>query len=287
MIEPGPLIEALGLTKRFGQAVAVDDVSFSVSPGEVVGLLGANGAGKTTVMRMLLGLLAPTSGRARLLGGAPSQDNRAGLGYLPQGLGLYQELTAAENVAFTAAAYKSEPATLVAPLADVAHRLVRDLPSGLQRQLAFVCAVQHSPRALMLDEPTSGMEPLARAHLWDKVQEQADRGVGVLVSTHYMQEARQCDRLLLMSRGALVGSGSEAQIVGDTKVVQVESESWQAVFDALNAADLPVTLAGRAVRVVGVEVAEVERLLSGSGLVAAVRPVPASIDERMVVLARS
>jgi ABC-2 type transport system ATP-binding protein len=282
-----PLIEAVGLTRRFGSFVAVDEVSFAVGTGEVVGLLGANGAGKTTTIRMLLGLLAPTAGDARLLGGPPSQENRAQLGYVPQGLGLYQELTATENVAFSAAAYGAQPAPLTGMLATSPDRLVRDLPLGLRRQLAFVCALQHSPRALVLDEPTSGVEPLARAHLWDTIRAQADAGVGVLVTTHYMQEARQCDRLLLMSRARIVGAGSESDIVGDTRVVQVTAQSWQRAFDALNAAELPVTLAGTAVRVTGVDAGEVERLLAGAGVAATVEPVPASIDERMVVLARS
>lgn len=282
-----PLIEAEGLGRVFGSFVAVEDVSFAVQPGEVVGLLGANGAGKTTVIRMLLGLLEPSSGEARLLGAAPSQQNRAALGYVPQGLGLYQELTAAENVAFSAGAYRVEPARLSGALVGMEDRLVRDLPLGLRRQLAFVCALQHSPQALVLDEPTSGVEPLSRAHLWDTVRTEAEAGVGVLVTTHYMQEARQCDRLLLMSRGRIVGSGSEADIVGDTKVVEVSSSSWQRAFDALDAAGLPVTLAGTAVRVTGFSASEVERRLSAAGIAADVAPVPASLDERMVVLARS
>ena len=281
------LIEALGLTRRFGRAVAAEDVSFDVHPGEVVGLLGANGAGKTTTIRMLLGLLAPTEGQARLLGGAPTQENRALLGYVPQNLGLYVDLTAAENVAFSAAAYGCDPAPLTGPLADVGDRLVRTLPLGLQRQIAFVCALQHSPRALVLDEPTSGVEPLARANLWDTVRAQADGGVGVLVTTHYMQEARQCDRLLLMSRGRIVGRGSEADIVGDTRVVAVRAESWQHAFDALDDADLPVTLAGTTVRVVDADRDEVAGVLARAGVRAVVEPVPASLDERMVVLARS
>jgi ABC-2 type transport system ATP-binding protein/ribosome-dependent ATPase len=283
----GPLIEAAGLTKRFGSALAVGDVSFAVHAGEVVGLLGANGAGKTTTIRMLLGLLAPTSGQARLLGGSPSQDNRALLGYVPQNLGLYHDLTAAENAAFSAAAYDTRPASLTGALAEVGDRLVRALPLGLQRQLAFVCALQHAPRALVLDEPTSGVEPLARAHLWDTIREQADDGVGVLVTTHYMQEARQCDRLLLMSRGRIVGEGSESDIVGDTRVVAVRSGSWQQAFDVLHGADLPVMLAGTTVRVVDADHDEVARMLADSGVQATVEPVPASIDERMVVLARS
>lgn len=282
-----PMMAATGLGRMFGDLLAVDGVSFTVEPGEVVGLLGANGAGKTTVIKMLLGLLSPTTGAASLFGGPPSQENRARLGYVPQGLGLYQDLTAAENLEFVAAAYACRPATLTGPLAGLEGRLVRDLPLGLQRRLAFVCALQHSPRGLVLDEPTSGVEPLARARLWDTIRSQAEAGAGVLVTTHYMQEARQCDRLLLMSSGRIVASGSEADVIGDTRVVEIEAARWQEVFEALDASRLPVTLAGTAVRVVGLDADEVRSILAGIGVEASVRSVAATLDERMAVLARS
>ncbi len=281
-----PLIEASGLTVSFGDNRAVDDVTFAVNPGEVVGLLGANGAGKTTTIRMLLGLLRPSAGAAHLLGAPPSLESRRQLGYMPQNLGLYQELTVAENVAFTAQAYGCSPATLSGAVKASADQLVHSVPLGVQRQVAFVCALQHLPRALVLDEPTSGVDPLARARLWNTIREQADTGVGVLVTTHYMQEARQCDRLLLMSRGAVVGRGSEADIVGDTRVLQVQADSWQQAFDVLDAAGLPVTLDGRRVRVVDSDPGTVERLMREGGIAAEVGPVRATIDERMTVLAR-
>jgi ABC-2 type transport system ATP-binding protein len=280
-----PMLEAIALTKDFGQTRAVADVSFEVHSGEVVGLLGANGAGKTTAIRILLGLLAPTSGSAHLLGAPPSLSSRRELGYVPQGLGLYQELTVAENLAFAAAAYGGQPAELTGVLADAADRQLTAVPLGTQRQLAFLCALQHSPKVLVLDEPTSGVDPLARARLWDTVRAQADNGVAVLVTTHYMQEARQCDRLLLMSRGAVVGRGSEADIVGDTQVVLVETATWQRAFAALDEAGLPVTLAGTAVRVVGVTPERVAQVLAAAGVAGLPRLATATIDERMVLLA--
>ena len=282
-----PLLTVDGLVKSFGANRAVDDVSLRVEPGEVVGLLGANGAGKTTVIRMLLGLLRPDEGDAHLFGSPPSLESRRNLGYVPQGLGLYQELTVAENVAFSAQAYDTTPAPLTGALADVADRLVSQVPLGLQRRAAFVCALQHRPQALVLDEPTSGVDPLARARLWDTVREQADAGVGVLVTTHYMQEARQCDRLVLMSRGRVVGRGSERDIVGDTVAVLVHTDQWQRAFQTLDAAGVPVTLAGRDVRAVGVEAADVAGQLARGGLDADVERVPATIDERMTLLARA
>ncbi len=283
----GPLVSAQDVTHRFGHFTAVDSVSMDVQPGEVVGLLGANGAGKTTLMRLLLGLLAPTQGRTTLMGGEPDRNARAKVGYVPQGLGLYADLTVTENLAFMAGAYGVPPAELPPELASYADVLVSALPLGAQRRLAFTCALQHTPPLLMLDEPTSGVEPLARADLWDTVRAQAEQGVGVLVTTHYMQEAQQCDRLLLMSDGQLVGSGSEQDVIGDTTAVEVACPDWAAAFGALEAAGLPVTLAGRTVRVADADPAHVLSVIEAAGVDPEVRRVPATLEERMTVLARA
>ena len=278
------VLAAQGLTRRFGDVTAVDDVTFEVRPGEVVGLLGANGAGKTTTIRMLLGLIAPTDGTAFLLGGVPERETRRRLGYVPQGLGLYTELTVRQNVAFSAQAYAVPPAHLEGALAPVADRLVRDLPRGLQRQLAFVAALQHDPEVLVLDEPTSGVEPLASARLWDRIRAEAERGAGVLVTTHSMEEARQCDRLLLMAQARLVGSGSERDLVAGTRAVAVVTDTWTEAFDALTRAGELVTLDGRSVRVVDRDPAAVEQVLAGAGVTARVTQVPATLEERMAAL---
>jgi len=283
-----PLVEAVGATRRFGAFVAVDDVSMTVRAGEIVGLLGANGAGKTTLIRMVLGLLAPTKGTVRLFGRPPSRQTRQRLGYVPQGLGLYADMSVAENVAFVDGAFavdRTEP--LPQPLADAADRLVGDIGLGLQRQLAFVTTLGHRPELLVLDEPTSGVDPLARARLWDVVHEQAESGVGVLVTTHYMQEAQQCDRLVLMSRGRTVGDGTEAEIVGATRAVAVRTDAWRAAFAALDAAGLPVLLAGRAVRVADVDAALVADVLGRAGVDGAVEEVPATLEETMTVRDRA
>jgi ABC-2 type transport system ATP-binding protein/ribosome-dependent ATPase len=235
---------------------------------------------------MLLGLLEPSEGTAHLLGGLPERSSRSRLGYVPQSLGLYGELTVAENVQFTAEAYGATARPLAGVLAAQADHLVADIGLGLQRQLAFHVALQHDPEVLVLDEPTSGVEPLARARLWDIIRAQADRGVGVLVTTHYMQEAQQCDRLLLMSRGRLVARGSESDIVAGTSVVEVSADSWAQAFAALGAAELPVSLAGRTVRVVDVDPSRVREVLATAGVPAALRPVPPTIEERMTSLAR-
>ena len=281
------LLRADRATRRFGDFTAVDDVSMQVRPGEVVGLLGANGAGKTTLIRMLLGLIGTTSGSVSLLGGPPDRERRRRLGYVPQGLGLYDDLTVRENLAFSAQAYgvpAPQPPESLAPYADV---LVRSLSLGLQRQLAFLAALAHTPDVLVLDEPTSGVDALARADLWDTIREQAERGVGVLVTTHYMQEAEQCDRLLLMSRARLVAQGSERDIVGSTTAVAVRTDAWAGAFAALNAAGEPVMLSGRAIRVADSDPERLRALLDDAGIAATYEPVAATIEERMMVLARA
>ncbi len=280
------LVRATRVSRAFGDTLAVDDVSMDVRPGEVVGLLGANGAGKTTLIRLLLGLLPVTAGSVELLGGAPDRERRRHLGYVPQSLGLYRDLTVAENLSFTAQAYGAAPAQLTEVLRDSADVLVGDLSLGLQRQVAFLAALAHAPRVLVLDEPTSGVDPLARAALWDTIREQADRGTGVLVTTHYMQEAAQCDRLLLMSRARLVAQGSEADIVGDTTAAAVRTDDWAAAFAALNAAGEPVMLAGRDVRVADSDIDHLRAVLAAAGIGAEVVAVAATIEERMMVLAR-
>ncbi len=203
-----------GVTRRFGAQVAVDDVSGEVRAGEIVGLIGANGAGKTTFLRCLIGLDAPDAGEALLFGAPPSAASRERLGYVPQGLGLYRTISVDANADFFSRVYRMPEPTLPAGIADVRHEPVGAIGLGRQRQLAFTLALAHRPELLVLDEPTSGVDPLSRARLWDIVHAQADAGVGVIVTTHYLQEAEQCTRLALLSQGRLVGTGSVAELHG-------------------------------------------------------------------------
>ncbi|NUS43704.1 MAG: ABC transporter ATP-binding protein [Mycobacteriaceae bacterium] len=281
----GALAAATAATKRFGSFTAVDEVSLSVAPGEIVGLLGANGAGKTTLITMLLGLAVPTLGTVSMFGRPPSRATRGRLGYVAQGLGLWETLTVRENIRFAATAFGvAADAPLPAALQAVRDRLVGDIGLGLQRQLAFTIALGHRPELLILDEPTSGVDPLSRARLWDAVHDQADAGVGVLVTTHYMQEAEQCDRLVLMSRGRNVASGAVSDIIGDTSAVEVDSGDWAATFAALTAARLPVTLAGRRVRLADTDPGRIRDTLARAGIAADIRRVPASLEEKMTIL---
>jgi ABC-2 type transport system ATP-binding protein len=284
----GPLVAADGVRRVYGDLVAVDDVSLRVEAGEVVGLLGANGAGKTTLLRVLLGLEAPDAGDVLVLGEPPARADRHALGYVPQRLGLYTALTVDQNVEFVASAYGlRDPAPLPAALAEVRSRPVASIGLGRQRRLAFHCALLHRPRLLVLDEPTSGVDPLARARLWDTIHEQAEAGVGVLVTTHYMQEAEQCTRLEVMSRGRRVLAGRVADIVAGHDAVVARADDWAAAFGTLVDAGLPVVLHGRTSRVAGASATEVGRVLALAGVEATTHVVPASLEETMVLVERA
>lgn len=208
------LAEAREATRRFGSFTAVSEVDLTVGRGEVVGLLGGNGAGKTTLIRMLLGLLRPSDGEIRLFGRPPSRAARRRVGYVPQTLGLYEGLTVAENWAFTTAAFGRAGVPLPERIAPWARDLVGGLPLGAQRQVAFAVVLSHQPELLVLDEPTSGTGPLASARLWEDIREAAEGGAGTLVTTHNMEEARQCDRLVVMADGRVAVSGTAEEIAG-------------------------------------------------------------------------
>ncbi|WP_430868250.1 ABC transporter ATP-binding protein [Demequina aurantiaca] len=284
---PEALISARGVTRKFGDFTAVDNVSLDVAPGEIVGLLGANGAGKTTLIRMILGLLQPSGGELALFGREPSRETRARLGYVSQGLGLWDDLTVRENLAFVDGAFGSVSTAPPDSLRSAGRELVGSIGLGGQRQLAFAAALGHEPELLVLDEPTSGVDPLARARLWDTIRDHADAGVGALVTTHYMQEAERCDRLVLMSRGAAVAQGTVADIVGDTTATEVRAEHWQHAFTALNQARILVALAGTHVRAVDAGEGEIRTALAKAGVKADLAPVAASLDEAMVARERA
>lgn len=286
VVADGAMSTANRVTRRFGDTTAVDKASLSVSASEIVGLIGANGAGKTTLIRMLLGVLAPTEGDVRLFGGLPSRQTRRLLGYVPQGLGLYGDLTVAENLAFVASAYGAASSPEGA-LAAVADDLVDAIGLGQQRQLAFACALAHAPNLLVLDEPTSGVDPISRARLWDTIHQQAESGVGLLVSTHYMQEAEQCDRLVLMDLGRVVAEGSLRDIIGDTTAVQIDTDHWADAFAALRAHRLPVALSGAHVRVADTDPSSVHTILAGAQVTARVDVVPATLEEKMTTITRA
>jgi ABC-2 type transport system ATP-binding protein/ribosome-dependent ATPase len=246
------VVDVRGATRRFGDFTAVDAVDLSVEKGEVVGVLGANGAGKTTLMRMILGLLPPSSGAVSLFGVTPSRATRRRTGYVPQGLGLWTDLTAAENLDFTGGVFGIDPAPSPEGTADT---LVGDLSLGQQRRVAFLAALQHRPDLLVLDEPTSGGAPLARARLWEEIRNQSEA----------------------------IGRGSESDIVGDLAAVVVGTEQWDIAFTILEEAGFAATLAGRGLRVPGGETQAVSDALRAEGVDAEVEVGPATLEEAMVL----
>ncbi len=286
MNAPGALLGATGVSRRFGSLTAVDRVDLEVGAGEVVGLLGANGSGKTTLIRMLLGLLGPSAGEVRLFGEPPSRRTRARLGYVPQGLGLYDDLTVAENLAFVAGAFGVPAGQALDPeLEALRGEPVSGLPLGLRRRLAFAAALGHHPELLVLDEPTSGVDALGRARLWDAIRSAAEAGAGVLVTTHSMGEAEQCDRLVVLAAGRVVARGTVDEIIGGATTVAVRGTRWEEAFAACEAAGLPAALVGTDLRVPAAEPDQVRAALEAAGVRAEVDRTKATLEEAFVLLA--
>lgn len=227
-------IEATDLTRTFGDFTAVDRISFNVAVGEVFGFLGANGAGKTTAIRMLTGLLTPTSGTARVAGHdvyTESEKIKRAIGYMSQRFSLYEDLTPRENIRLYGGIYdlsrkeiRERGNDMLARLgfADSGNRPVRDLPLGWRQKLAFSVALLHRPRIVFLDEPTSGVDPITRRQFWESIYETAAAGTTVLVTTHYMDEAEYCDRISIMVAGKIGAIGTPADLKRERGVASID-----------------------------------------------------------------
>ncbi len=235
-----PIIAAENLTRRFGNFTAVDHVTFSVQAGEIVGSLGPNGSGKTTTIRMLLGLLEPSEGRATVLGFdafRQSEEVRARAGYMSQKFALYDDLTVLENLTFYAGVYglrqrrRLEETLDLVGLRGCERDLTRGLSAGFRQRLALAIALVHQPKLLFLDEPTSGVDPTARRAFWDLIYQLAEEGVTVLVTTHYMDEAEYCGRVGIMRDGKLLALDTPAAL----KASALPGEVWEAHLHPLEA----------------------------------------------------
>ena len=227
-------IDARELTRTFGAFTAVGHITFSVAAGEVFGFLGANGAGKTTAIRMLTGLLQPSEGEATVAGHDIMRETEAvkrSIGYMSQRFSLYDDLTVRENARLYGGLYDLTPREVDERLGTMLRRLsleraenalVRSLPLGWKQKLAFSVALLHQPRVLFLDEPTSGVDPITRRQFWEMIYETAHRGTTVLVTTHYMDEAEYCDRISIMVAGRIAVLGTPSELKRDAGVTSID-----------------------------------------------------------------
>jgi len=254
------VVTAQGLTKRFGDFTAVDHVNFDVRRGEIFGFLGPNGSGKTTTIRMALGLLTPSDGQIDILGMKVDGDTskiRPRVGYMSQRFSLYNDLSVQQNLQFYGKAYglghdeletRIQGALEMSDLVGREDTKTKDLSGGWRQRLALSAAILHGPELLFLDEPTAGVDPVSRRAFWDLLYRQADQGVTVFVTTHYMDEAEHCHRLAFIQRGQITAYGSPAQIktkvLGDYKVLELApsdtSAAMKVLLNAKESGKLPI-----------------------------------------------
>lgn len=240
-----------GLEKRFGNFVAVNRISFEVRRGEIFGFLGPNGAGKSTTIRMLCGILAPTAGRGRVAGfdlQTQTETIKKNIGYMSQRFSLYEDLTVEENLDFYAGIYRISPdkkrerkawVIEMAGLQEHRHTRTSMLSGGWKQRLALGCAIMHEPPILFLDEPTSGVDPISRRLFWSLIYEMAGRGVTVFVTTHYMDEAENCDRVALIYRGELIALDTPSAlktVLMREQILEVQCERPQDALGMLEGA---------------------------------------------------
>lgn len=224
------VIEAKALTKKFGDFTAVNKISFEIKKGEIFGFLGANGAGKTTAMKMLIGISKPTSGQANVAGFdvyTQTENIKKNIGYMSQKFALYDDLTVRENITFFGGIYglsrkriKEKTQQLVSELGleEIKHQLVGSLPLGWKQKLSFSVSLLHEPRIVFLDEPTGGVDPITRRHFWEMIYKAADRGTTIFVTTHYMDEAEYCDRVSIMVEGKIEALDTPKELKKQFKV---------------------------------------------------------------------
>lgn len=243
------VIKTNKLTKRFGDFVAVDEISFDVHKGEIFGFLGANGAGKTTAMRMLCGLSFPTSGEATVAGFdvfTQPEEIKKHIGYMSQKFSLYEDLTVLENIQFCGGIYgltnreiKEKSAELIEKLGlqRDAKKLVASLPLGWKQKLSFLVAIVHQPKIVFLDEPTGGVDPSMRREFWDLIYDAADKGITVFVTTHYLDEAEYCNRVTIMVDGKIEALDSPSELRKKFSVATIDEVFYKLARKAKRSAD--------------------------------------------------
>jgi len=304
----GPAIEVAGLTKKFGDFVAVDNVSFEVRRGEIFGFLGPNGAGKTTTIRMLLGLLTPSGGSAKVVGFDVVKETEAvrkRIGYMSQKFSLYNDLTVEENLNFYGGVYgvrsrklkeRKEYILQMAGLVGRERELTRNLSGGWKQRLALGAAIIHEPEALFLDEPTAGVDPISRRIFWELIYDLAEAGTTILVTTHYMDEAEHCQNLVFIQRGHLVAQGSPEEIKVTKmhgQVIEIDSDDASRAISILRDLNLfeEVALYGSLIHVVSGDVQAhlplIKKSLTDNGLtVRSVEQIAPSLEDVFISSAR-
>jgi len=297
---------AESLTKVFGNFTAVDNVNFQVERGEIFGFLGPNGAGKTTTIKILCGLLAPTSGVARVAGydvSTQPEEIKKNIGYMSQKFSLYEDLSVAENLDFFGGIYGLERERKrsrdkwvleMAGLTDKKTSRTGELPLGWKQRLALGCAVLHEPPVLFLDEPTSGVDPLSRRSFWELIHDMARQGVTVFVTTHYMEEAEYCNRLALMSRGKIIALGTPGELKKNwmpESVIDLECDDLMRAAELLDteSAFTEVAVFGSLLHLVAPDsdhaVTRAREVLSEAGIaVFRIEPITPSLEDVFVTL---
>ncbi len=302
----GPAVRIDSLTKRFGDFVAVDNVSIDVAPGEIFGFLGPNGAGKSTTIRILCGLLAPTSGSATVAGfdvATQSEEIRKNIGYMSQKFSLYDDLSVDENIEFFGGIYgvapekfeqRREHVLKMAGLTEKRKMMTGLLSGGWKQRLALGCAILHEPPVLFLDEPTSGVDPMARRDFWDLIYQLSEDGHTVFVTTHYMDEAEYCNRIALMGGGKVIALGSPAELkasLGEGHLLNLETSDLFGSMTLLKGRtgieDVAVFGAGLHVKVddQAKGASDIRQVLEAEGIqIKVLEPIPPSMEDVFVTL---
>ncbi len=300
-------VEVTDLRRSFGDFVAVNDVSFQVRTGEIFGFLGPNGAGKSTTIRMLCGLLLPSGGKGTVSGFdilTETEDLKKHIGYMSQKFSLYDDLRVEENIDFFSGVYRvpkkvrqqrKEWVLEMADLQDKQRTLTETLPTGFKQRLALGCAILHDPAILFLDEPTSGVDPIARRDFWDLIDTMAEEGKTVFVTTHYMDEADYCDRLSLLYQGEIIASGTPTELresAMQQDVVELEADDLIAALDILEQHDYEAAIFGNTLHLTldnpDEEIEEIRQLLESQDIgVTGSHTISPSLEDVFVTLIES